>query len=218
MSIEKQVQGLLRELGQDIHLVVAAKNRTPAEVMECIHAGARIIGENYLQDAERAYQVIGTGPILHFIGRLQRKKIKKIVQLFDMVQTLDNLEMASLINRECLSLDKTMPVLVEVNSGKEVQKTGVMPEEAEGFIKQVSDFEHLKVMGLMTMGPLLADPEEYRPYFRLTRQIFEKIRALRMKGVQMDYLSMGMTDSYRVAIEEGANMVRIGSKIFGPRV
>lgn len=217
MSIEQKVKKLLSEIGPEVQLVVAAKNRTPAEVSECITAGARIIGQNYLQDARRAYQIIGEKAIWHFIGRLQRNKITRITSMFDMIETLDSLEMAALVNHECDERDRIMPILVEVNSGREAQKSGVMPEELENFIKRLASFDRIKVMGLMTMGPLSIEPEDYRPYFSLTRKLFEYIDELNLPGVQMKYLSMGMTDSYRVAIEEGANIVRIGSKIFGPR-
>ncbi|MDD4323051.1 MAG: YggS family pyridoxal phosphate-dependent enzyme [Dehalococcoidales bacterium] len=217
MSIEQNVKKLLSELGPEVQLVVAAKNRTPAEVSECISAGAKIIGQNYLQDARRAYQIIGEEATWHFIGRLQRNKITRIISMFDMIETLDSLEMASLVNHECSEMGRKMPVLVEVNSGREAQKSGVLPEELESFIKRLVSYDRIKVMGLMTMGPLSIEPEYYRPYFSITRKLFEHIDALNLPGVQMKYLSMGMTDSYRVAIEEGANIVRIGSKIFGPR-
>lgn len=218
MSIENKTRELLQELSPETQLVVAAKNRTPAEVSECVNAGATIIGENYLKDAERAFQIIGNKASWHYIGRLQRNKIGRIVAMFDMIETVDSLDLASLINKECVSIGKIMPVLVEVNSGKETKKSGIMPEIIEKFIKQLSTFDSIRVQGLMTMGPLLTNPEDYRPYFRIVRQMFNQIAALNLPRVQMLYLSMGMTDSYRVAIEEGANIVRIGSKIFGPRV
>jgi len=217
VDIEQRTKELLEELGPEIHLVVAAKNRTPAEVSECVTAGAKIIGENYLQDGERALQIIGNKASWHYIGRLQRKKIARIISVFDMIETLDSLEMASLIEKECAEAGRTMPVLVEVNSAREAQKSGVFPEELERFVARLSQFERIKIMGLMTMGPLSIEPGDYRPYFCVTRKLFEKISALNLPGVEMKYLSMGMTDSYRVAIEEGANIVRIGSKIFGPR-
>jgi len=110
-----------------------------------------------------------------------------------------------------------MPVLVEINSGREKQKSGVLPENAEQLIKEISSLPNIKVMGLMTMGPRFGNPEDSRPYFITTRQIFEHIKALKLPNIEMKYLSMGMTNSYPIALEEGANMVRIGTKIFGER-
>ena len=110
-----------------------------------------------------------------------------------------------------------MPVLVEVNSGREEQKAGVLPENAEQLIKEISSLPNIKVMGLMTMGPRFGNPEDSRPYFVITRQLFDRIKALKLPDVEMKYLSMGMTNSYQIALEEGANLVRIGTKIFGER-
>jgi len=217
MNITENVKQLLSELGPEIQLVAAAKSRTPAEVYECIEAGVKIIGQNYLKDAQRAIPIIGNKASWHFIGRLQRNKIPQTVALFDVIETLDNLEIATLIDKECLSAGKVMPVLIEVNSGEEIQKAGVMPDKVADFVKQASTLKNIRISGLMTMGPLVTEPEKCRPYFKITRQVFEHVKAIGLTGIQMLYLSMGMTDSYKVAIEEGANVVRIGSKIFGPR-
>jgi pyridoxal phosphate enzyme (YggS family) len=217
MNITANVKQLLAELGPEIQLVAAAKSRTPAEIYECVEAGVKIIGQNYLKDAQRAIPIIGSKASWHFIGRLQRNKIPSTVALFDVIETLDNLEIAALIDKECFSLGKVMPVLVAVNSGEEIQKTGVMLDKVVDFVKQASGLKNIRISGLMTMGPLLTEPEEYRPYFKKTWQVFEQVKAMDMPGIQMLYLSMGMTDSYRIAIEEGANVVRIGSKIFGSR-
>ena len=110
-----------------------------------------------------------------------------------------------------------MPVLIEINSGREKQKSGVLPEEAEYLINEISSLTHIKIMGLMTMGPAFGNPEDSRPYFVETKKVFEKIKKLDLPDVEMKYLSMGMTNSYQIAIEEGANLVRIGTKIFGAR-
>ena len=110
-----------------------------------------------------------------------------------------------------------MPILIEVNSGKEMQKFGLLPEEVEKLIREISGFGNIEVMGLMTMGPRFGNPESSRPYFVETRKLFKKIKALNLPGVRMKYLSMGMSNSYRIAVEEGANLVRVGSKIFGGR-
>ena len=215
--IRENVKKILDELPDGVLLVAAAKTRTPEEILEAIEAGIQIIGENYVQEAERAYEVIGNRVKWHMIGHLQRNKVKKAVRIFDMIETVDSIGLAKEIDKQCKKIGKIMPVLVEINSGEEPQKSGVMPDEAIDLVKEISKFENIKVEGLMTMGPLLDDPEELRPYFRKTKELFEKIKEMNIPNVEMKYLSMGMSDSYKVAIEEGANIVRIGTKIFGPR-
>ena len=215
--IRENVQKILKELPKGIELVAAAKTRTVKEISEAIEAGVRIIGENYLQEALTVFRVIGKRAKYHFIGHLQRNKIKKAVGIFDLIETVDSLELAREIDKRCKQINKVMPILIEVNSGREKQKFGVFPEMAEDLIKNVSSLKNIKIMGLMTMGPRFGDVEESRPYFIATKKIFEKIKSLNLPNVEMKYLSMGMTNSYKVAIEEGANMVRIGTKIFGER-
>lgn len=217
MTIAENVKSILREIPDDVALVAAAKTRKPEEIREAIQAGVNIIGENYLQEAEEAYAVIGDRVKWHFIGRLQKNKVKKVVKLFDMIETVDSLDIAREIDKRCAQISKIMPVLIEVNSGRERQKTGIYPEDVMEMAKQISLYSSLKLMGLMTMGPMWGDPEESRPYFRETKRLFDKVKDLGLSDVQMRYLSMGMTNSYRIAIEEGANVVRIGTKIFGER-
>jgi len=134
-----------------------------------------------------------------------------------MIETVDSIDLAREIDKRCAEIGRVMPVLVEVNSGREEQKAGVLPENAEGLVREISHLPNIKVMGLMTMGPRFGNPEDSRPYFVITRQLFERIKALKLPNVEMKYLSMGMTNSYQIALEEGANLVRIGTKIFGER-
>jgi hypothetical protein len=215
--IKENVKKILDELPKNVDLVAAAKTRTPDEILEVIKAGVKIIGENYVQEARRAFEVIGKEVKWHFIGHLQKNKVKKAVEIFDMIETVDSYDLADEINKKCSQISKIMPVLIEINSGKEKQKFGVFPEEVMDLIKEISTFANIKIMGLMTMGPRFGDPEDSRPYFIETRKIFEKIKALNLPRVEMKYLSMGMTNSYQIAIEEKANMVRIGTLIFGKR-
>jgi pyridoxal phosphate enzyme (YggS family) len=215
--IEENVKKILEELPPGVELEAAAKTRTPEEILQAAEAGVRIFGENYVQEALAAFNVVGHRAKWHFIGHLQRNKVKKAVEIFDMIETVDSLELASEIERRCGQREKIMPVLIEINSGKEPQKFGVLPEDAEELIREISALKNIKIQGLMTMGPMFGDPENARPYFIETRKLFERIKALNLPGVEMKHLSMGMTNSYRVAIEEGANIVRIGTKIFGPR-
>jgi hypothetical protein len=215
--IKQNVSRILAELPPGVELVAAAKTRKPAEVLEAVEAGIKIIGENYVQEAEEAYAVVGNRVRWHFIGHLQSNKVKKAVRIFDMIETVDSVKIATEIDRHCSQIGKVMPVLIEINSGREEQKSGVLPEDAERLIRDVSSLKNIKVKGLMTMGPRFGDPEDSRPYFSETRKVFEKIKGLNLANADIKYLSMGMTNSYRVALEEGANIVRIGSKIFGER-
>jgi pyridoxal phosphate enzyme (YggS family) len=133
-----------------------------------------------------------------------------------MIETVDSLELAVDIDKRCAAIDKVMPVLIEVNSGREAQKSGVLPEDTKALVKEVACLKNLSLQGLMTIGPYTTDPEDARPYFAETHRLFERIKE-HLPNVEMRYLSMGMSDSYRVAIEEGANIIRLGNRIFGPR-
>ncbi|MCR4409932.1 MAG: YggS family pyridoxal phosphate-dependent enzyme [Candidatus Saccharicenans sp.] len=215
--IKENVRQLLKELPPGVELVAAAKQQPPEKIVAAIEAGIRIIGENYVQEAAEAFMVIGKKVQWSFIGHLQKNKVKKAVEIFDIIETVDSLELAAEINKRCAALGKIMPVLIEVNSGREPQKFGALPEEVEPLARAITGLPNLKLRGLMTMGPFEGDPEEARPYFRLTRQLFEQLKALNLPGAELNILSMGMTNSYRVAIEEGANRVRLGTRIFGPR-
>jgi pyridoxal phosphate enzyme (YggS family) len=217
VTIEQNVKRIISELPEGVRLVAAAKTREPREIIEAIEAGIRIVGENYVQEAERAYREIGERIEWHFIGHLQKNKVKKAVELFDVIETVDTTEIAGEIDKRCGQAGKKMPVLIEVNSGREPQKHGVYPEQAETLIKEIAAFANIQVTGLMTMGPLTGNDQEIRECFRETKETFDRIKRLKLPGVEMKYLSMGMTDSYRIALEEGANIIRIGSLIFGGR-
>jgi len=216
-AIRRNVETLRAELPAGVTIVAAAKTRTPAEVLEAVKAGISVIGENYVQEAVAAAEAVGQRCRWHFIGHLQKNKVKKAAEVFDMIQTVDSLATAAEIDRRSAELGKLMPVLIEVNSGREPQKFGVIPEGLPDLLRGLSGLTNLRVEGLMTMGPDLGDPEESRPYFRETKRWFDELARLNVPTVRMDVLSMGMTHSYRVAVEEGATMVRIGTRIFGPR-
>jgi len=215
--IKENVQKILKELPPGVELIAAAKARTPQEILEAVEAGIKIVGENYVQEALEAFNLIGRRVKWHFIGHLQKNKVKKAVEIFDMIETVDSLRIAEEIDKRSAEAGREMPILIEINSGREEQKFGVLPEDAEGFLRELTWLKNLNVEGLMTMGPFTGDPEDARPYFKETKKIFDRIKARNLAGLEMKYLSMGMTNSYLVAIEEGANMVRIGTKIFGPR-
>lgn len=215
--IRENVKRLLEELPEGVTLLAAAKERSPEEISEAIRAGVTLIGENYVQEALKVYSEVKEKAEWHFVGHLQRNKVKKAVEIFDMIESVDSLKLAKEIERCCRRRDRIMPVLIEVNSGEEDQKSGVAPRDVEQLMREISSLEYVKVMGLMTMGPRFGDPEGSRPYFRKTRELFDRFKDLNLPNVEMRHLSMGMTNSYKVAIEEGANLVRIGTKIFGER-
>lgn len=215
--ISQNVRTMLAELPAGVELVAAAKTRNADEIRAAIAGGVCIIGENYLQEAEAVHAEIGDAVRWHFIGHLQRNKVNRAVRLFDMIQSLDSLALARAIDRAAAAAGKRLPVLIEVNSGEETQKFGARPEAVVPLAIEVSKLPNLKLEGLMTVGSFSLDPEELRPCFALTRRLRDQIRALELPGVELRYLSMGMTDSYPVAIAEGANLVRVGTRLFGER-
>jgi pyridoxal phosphate enzyme (YggS family) len=216
--IKRNVAELLAEIPDGVEVVAAAKARTPGEVLEAVQGGIKIVGENYVKEAKEAYELVGKRARWHFIGTLRKHNVRKTtLEIFDMIESVDSLEIANEIDKKCAQIGKIMPVLIEVNSGREPQKSGVLPEDAEQLVRELSILRNIKVIGLMTMGPRFGNPEDSRPYFAETRRIFEKTKGLKLPNVEMKYLSMGMTNSYQVALEEGANIIRIGTRIFGER-
>jgi pyridoxal phosphate enzyme (YggS family) len=216
-TIRENVLMILSEIPPSVIVVAAAKAKTALEVREALDAGITAVGENYLQESREVIGAIGNRATWHFIGHVQKNKVKHVVPLFDMIETVDSKELAVLIDQQALKYGKIMPVLIEVNIAHEETKHGAMPEDVAGLIKEIGSLPNLKVNGLMTMGPFLEDPAGLRPHFRQTKALFDEIKTLMIPNVQMEHLSMGMSDSYHIAIEEGATMVRIGTKIFGPR-
>jgi len=215
--IGERVRTLLAELPSHVELAAAAKSRSPQEVVEAVAAGVKIIGENYVQEAEAAQAVLGRSVQWHFIGHLQTNKVKKAVEIFDLIETVDSRKLGREIDKRCRGRGRVMPVLIEINSGREPQKFGVMPEEAEALIRDLAPLPNIRVEGLMTMGPETGEAEDSRPYFRVAKELFDRIAGLAIPGVAMTRLSMGMSHSYRIAVEEGANIVRLGTILFGPR-
>ncbi len=216
-KITENVKRLLSEIPDNISIVAAAKTRTKEEVLAAINAGIKIIGENYVQESIPVIDALGHIAQYHFIGHLQKNKVKYVVPRYDMIETVDNLKLAVRISDYALKTGKVMPVLIEINSGREPQKAGVFPEDAVKLIEGMSGLSGIKIMGLMTMGPRFGNAEDARPYFVETRKLFDSIKSMGLENVQMKYLSMGMSNSYKIAIQEGANVVRIGTLIFGER-
>ncbi|MBW2005798.1 MAG: YggS family pyridoxal phosphate-dependent enzyme, partial [Deltaproteobacteria bacterium] len=169
-SIQQNVARLLAELPDDVELVAAAKTRTPEEILEAVKAGIKIIGENYVKDAKEAYEVVGKRVKWHFIGTLQKHNIRRnVLEIFDMIETVDSFDIARQIDKKCAQIGKIMPILIEVNSGREPQKSGVLPEDVEKLVRGISSLRNIKIMGLMTMGPRFGNAEDSRPYFVETR-------------------------------------------------
>lgn len=218
MSIATRVKQLKATLPSRVVLAAAAKTRTPEEVQAAIDAGVGIIGHNYVQEAQAMIELMGRDTAAWtMIGHLQRNKVKLAVQLFDSIQTVDSLRLAEAIDKECQQVGRTMQILIEVNTDREPQKSGLVPEEVADLIRRIARLEAIQVCGLMTMGPQVSDPEQLRPIFRETKNLFDQIADAQIPNVSMDVLSMGMSDSYQVAIDEGATMIRLGTTIFGPR-
>ncbi len=215
--IKENLGKIFKRIPSTVSLVAATKERTVEEIEEGISAGVKIIGENYLKEAKEKMSKLGKRVRWHFIGHLQKNKAKAAVKIFDLIETLDSIELAQVLDKECKKINKLMPVLIEVNSGLEPQKSGILPEAVQEFYESILKFNNLKPQGLMTMGPWLEDPEKLRPYFKQTKDLFEVIKVKHPQDKDWQYLSMGMSDSYEVAIAEGANMVRIGTAIFGKR-
>jgi pyridoxal phosphate enzyme (YggS family) len=217
VGIAENVKAILAELPPGVELVAAAKTRTAAEVLEAVEAGVRTIGENYVQEAAAIFPAIGRRARWHLIGHLQTNKAKRAVEIFDLVETVDSLGLGRELDKRAAAANRAIDVLVEINSGREPQKTGVMPDRAEALVRELAALPRLRVLGLMTMGPFEGDPEDSRPYFVETRRVFEALRSAAIPNAEMRHLSMGMSHSWRVAVQEGANLVRIGTAIFGPR-
>ncbi len=216
-KITENVKRLLSEVPEGVEVVAAAKTRTADEILEVLDAGISNIGENYVQEAVAVHEIVGGKAQWHFIGHLQSNKVVQVVPIFDMIETVDSAKLARKIDKYAELSNEIMSILIEVNSGREPQKNGVIPENVEHLIREIAPLSHVKVMGLMTMGPFTGDPEDARPYFVETRKIFNHIKDLNIPDVTMKYLSMGMSNSYKVAIEEGANIIRVGTKLFGER-
>jgi pyridoxal phosphate enzyme (YggS family) len=201
-----------------VQLVAVCKTITGDRIIEALDAGVTDLGENKVQEAAaKASQLQSRMKRLHLIGPLQKNKANKAAEIFDWIETLDNLELAIRLDRACERLDKVLPVLVQVNLGKEQTKSGIDAEQAMEFICQLARFKRLSVRGLMTVPPYLEDPERVRPYFARLRMLAEQIGSQSPDNVSMTELSMGMSHDFPVAIEEGATLVRVGTAIFGTR-
>lgn len=201
----------------DVRLMAVTKTVDDERIMQAITAGVDMIGENYVQEARRKIELMGKSMEWHLIGHLQTNKVKVAVRLFDMIHSLDRLDLARELHRRAQMAGVVMKVLIEVNISGEDTKRGVPHRDALPLIRDVSALDHLSVRGLMTMPPWFDDPEAARPVFIALRELRDRVAAEKFPRVEMQELSMGMSQDYHVAVEEGATIVRIGRSIFGER-
>jgi pyridoxal phosphate enzyme (YggS family) len=204
-------------LASAVRLMAVTKTVDDQRIMQAIDAGVDMIGENYVQEARRKIELMGKSVEWHLIGHLQTNKAKYAVRLFDMIHSLDRIELARELDRRSRMEGVVTKVLIEVNISGEETKRGVAHRDALPLIREVSALENLSVQGLMTMPPWFDDPEEARPFFVALRELKERVAAETLPRVRMQELSMGMSQDYQVAVEEGATIVRIGRSIFGER-
>lgn len=216
-NIEKAAQRA-RKRPEDILLLAATKTVDAEVVNHAIKLGVRCVGENRVQELLLKYDALHKeGVESHFIGHLQTNKVADIVDKVSMIQSVDRLRLAEEIDRQAAKRGKVMNILVEVNIGEEASKSGVRVQDTEALIRDITRFPHLKVRGLMTIPPFCDNLEETRQYFSIIRKLFIDITGKKIDNVTMDFLSMGMSDDYEEAIASGANIVRIGSALFGSR-
>lgn len=220
-NIRKRMATAATRAGRDPGAVqlVAVSKRVPLEfIRAAVACGQTVFGENYLQEAEKKIAALDPGLAWHLIGHLQSNKARQAARLFDVVETVDSIKLARLLDNHGRELNRVMDVYVQVNVGDEPQKWGIRPEEAEGLLVGMKEFQYIRVKGFMAMPPFFDDPEMARPCFRRLRLLVEDCRA---KGFwsqdEKIELSMGMSNDFEVAIEEGATLVRVGSALFGSR-
>lgn len=219
--VRERMQRAARRVGRDpadVRLVAAAKSVEAARVRAAMAAGVPIIGENYMQEARGKIGQLGHDAVeWHFIGTLQRNKVRYVFDLFDMLHAVDRLELAEEIHRRGQRQGRHMAVLLEVNVGGEGSKSGFQPQSLLQEVEKLVPLTHVQVRGLMTIPPPTPTPEEARPFYRELRELRDQLARRGLDGLDFSELSMGMTADFDVAIEEGATMVRVGTAIFGPR-
>jgi len=199
----------------EVTLLVATKYATAEQINAAAEYGVRDIGENRVQQLLEKYDRLDREKLnIHFIGSLQKNKVKYIVDKVCMIHSVDSVELAREIDRRCEKINKVMDVLVEINIGEEEAKGGISPSEIYGFLDEISQFSHICVKGIMTMAPKCEKKEEFTKYFKETYSIFLDISHKKLHNIDRTVLSMGMSDSYTVAVSEGASLVRVGRAVF----
>lgn len=217
LGVMERIEKAALRVGRDpkeIRLVAVSKTVEPARIKEAIEAGVSILGENYVQEAKKKIEEIGRPVSWHFIGHLQSNKAKYAVQLFDMFHSLDSIALAEELNRRAEQADRMFKVMIEINLSGEATKFGTDEEKILNLAKRIFQLNYLSLEGLMTMPPYFDSPEMGRPYYIILRELREKMGR---EGIPLKELSMGMSNDFEIAIEEGATYVRVGTAIFGPR-
>jgi len=215
-SIKERYDEIKKTIPHGVTIVAASKQRTIEEIEEATRAGIEIIGENYVQEAINKYKKI-EGLKWHIIGHLQRNKVKDAIKICNCIQSVDSVRLAKEIDQQCAKMFKIIPIFIEVNIGGEESKSGAKPDEVIDIIRQIAELPNLRIEGMMTMEPYFENPEDARPYLKRMKQLFDEVKSCNIPNTDIKILSMGMSNSYQVAIEEGSNMVRIGTRLFGPR-
>ncbi len=212
--IEKAAQRAGRK-AEEIILIAVTKTVEVPRIWEAISAGVQHIGENRVQEAQEKIKDIGNRVTWHMIGHLQTNKVKQALDLFQLIHSVDSLKLARELSKRAEAKNQTVDILIQINLAHEETKFGFPVEKIQENVQEIAALPRLAIKGLMTIPPLAENPEHARPYFKKLREISEELR--KIPKVEMKFLSMGMTNDFEVAIEEGANMVRIGTAIFGPR-
>nr|WP_294678608.1 YggS family pyridoxal phosphate-dependent enzyme [uncultured Blautia sp.] len=215
-NIEEACERVKRDPGE-VTLIAVSKTKPVSMLKEAYDAGARVFGENKVQEIVDKYDQMPSDVQWHMIGHLQRNKVKYIIDKVAMIHSVDSIRLAEAIEKEAAKKDVVVPILIEVNVAQEESKFGLKPEEVSDFIQQISTFSHIRVRGLMTIAPYVENPEENREIFCELKKLSVDIAAKNINNVTMSVLSMGMTGDYTVAVQEGATMVRVGTGIFGAR-
>ncbi len=219
-SVEEKIQEACKKSGrnrEDVTLIAVSKTKPVETLQEAYDLGVRVFGENKVQELTEKYDSLPKDIHWHMIGHLQRNKVKYIIDKVDLIHSVDSIRLAETIDKEAQKHDLIANILVEVNVAKEESKFGLMPEEVDGFIDEIAKLKHIQVKGLMTIAPFVENPEKNRTVFADLRKLSVDIAKKNVDNVNVSILSMGMTNDYEVAVEEGATMVRVGTGIFGAR-
>lgn len=220
LRIREQIAAACRSCNRDpdgVRLVAVSKKKPATDIEAAIAAGQTLFGESYVQECVAKIEAVKAAAKWHFIGALQSNKVKYLRGKVAMIHSVDRLSLAQEINRQWGKTDSCVDILLQVNLGAEISKSGTTANELIDLVRQVSSLQHVRVMGLMALPPWEPDPEEVRPYFRQLRELSEQVAALELPNISMRELSMGMSHDFEVAIEEGATLVRVGTAIFGER-
>src|SRR6056297_16097 len=215
-NIRKVLEGTDRSI-EDITIIAVSKNFDIKKISEAYNCGLRNFGENRVQEFLDKYEKIKEDVNWHMIGHLQRNKVKYIYDKVKLIQSLDSVRLAKRIDKYCKNNNREMDILLEVNVAEDDSKFGFKVKELEETIKRISQFKTLNIKGFMTVAPYYDNPENSRPIFKKLKNNFDKFSNMEYDNVSMDYLSMGMSNDYHIAVEEGANIVRIGTELFGER-